>query len=97
MNLKNLGKKTVVTGLMALSMLVGAAGGASIFNAISASAQTVTTTPVVNTQSPNSGGSMSNAPALNGKFKPNEDPAHEAGESKEREAQEDAGQFPTVK
>ena len=31
-----------------------------------------------------------------GTFTPNEDPSHEAGESAEREAQEDAGQFPTV-
>ena len=31
-----------------------------------------------------------------GTFKSNEDPAHEAGESAAREAQEDAGQFPTV-
>lgn len=31
-----------------------------------------------------------------GTFKPNEDPAHEATESAEREAQEDAGQAPTA-
>ena len=31
-----------------------------------------------------------------GVFKPNEDPAHEATESAQREAQEDAGQVPTV-
>ena len=32
----------------------------------------------------------------NGAFRPNEDPAHEAGESAAREAQENAGQRPTV-
>ena len=31
-----------------------------------------------------------------GTFKPNEDPAHEAGESAAREAQEDAGQVPNI-
>lgn len=32
----------------------------------------------------------------NGKFVPNEDPTHEKGESAAREAQENAGQVPTV-
>ena len=32
-----------------------------------------------------------------GKFHPNEDPTHEAKESPEREAQENAGQVPTAK
>jgi len=32
----------------------------------------------------------------NGTFTPNEDPAHEATESAAREAQEDAGQVPTI-
>jgi len=36
------------------------------------------------------------AAAAPGKFVPNEDPAHEAGESAAREAQENAGQRPTV-
>ena len=35
--------------------------------------------------------------AAPGSFKSNEDPAHEATESAAREAQEDAGQRPTVK
>ena len=34
--------------------------------------------------------------APSGAFKPNEDPTHEAGESAAREAQENAGQVPTV-
>ena len=34
--------------------------------------------------------------APSGTFKPNEDPTHEAGESAAREAQENAGQVPTV-
>jgi len=35
-------------------------------------------------------------PATAGKFVPNEDATHEAGESATREAQENAGQVPTV-
>jgi hypothetical protein len=35
-------------------------------------------------------------PAASGTFVPNEDPAHEATESAAREAQENAGQRPTV-
>jgi hypothetical protein len=34
--------------------------------------------------------------APGGTFHPNEDPTHEKGESAAREAQEDAGQAPTV-
>jgi hypothetical protein len=35
--------------------------------------------------------------APDGRFHPNEDKAHEAGESKAREAQEAAGKVPTVR
>ena len=34
--------------------------------------------------------------AAGGKFVPNESKAHEVAESKQREAQESAGKFPTV-
>jgi len=39
---------------------------------------------------------MDTPAASPGVFKPNEDPAHEATESAQREAQENAGQVPTV-
>lgn len=46
--------------------------------------------------SPSPGSTNQGAPPT-GKFHSNEDPAHEKGESAKREAQEDTGQFPTVK
>jgi hypothetical protein len=44
----------------------------------------------------NSSTTRADASASPGVFVSNEDPAHEATESAEREAQEDAGQRPTV-
>ncbi len=82
----NLMRRGILTAAIAGSMLAGGAIGATAFGAGAGSAQTATTT--TSTTSTSSGRS--------GVFKPNEDPAHEAGESAEREAQEDAGQVPTV-
>jgi hypothetical protein len=82
-------RKALIGAAMVGSTLVGGGIGAAIFGPHGASAQTSTTTPA---QSP--------APAQGaqpgGKFVFNEDPTHEAGESAQREAQENAGQFPTV-
>jgi hypothetical protein len=72
----------------------GLAGGFLIARA----ATTDATTSPASTPSSSSGSSSSNAattPAP-GTFRPNEDPTHEAGESAAREAQENAGQRPTV-
>jgi len=55
-----------------------------------------TTTAATSTPAPSSSGSTGTAPAA-GAFHPNEDPTHEAGESAQREAQENAGQVPTVR
>jgi hypothetical protein len=52
---------------------------------------TATSTPS-STSTPSTG---TTAPAA-GTFTPNEDPTHEAGESAAREAQENAGQRPTL-
>jgi hypothetical protein len=78
-------RATIAAGAIAGSMLLGGVIGATLTGmaAITASAAT---TPAA-TASP---------AAPSGTFKPNEDPTHEAGESAEREAQEDAGQVPTV-
>ena|SRR5258706_14313561 len=103
MNSKNIGKKGMFTAMMALAMLAGVVGGTTVFNAVQAnaqtaavqpSAQTVTTPPAIT--NPSTGDSI-NKGSPSGKFVPNEDPAHEAQESPQREAQENAGQFPTVK
>ena len=79
-------RKLAVAGVITGSMLVGGVGGAALYaTTIAASAASPSPSP--------SSGSSSAAP---GKFVPNEDPAHEAGESAAREAQENAGQVPTV-
>ena len=77
-------QRTLVGAAIAGSMLTGGVIGAVIYGAttITAAAATPTPTPA--------------GPAASGKFVPNEDPAHEATESAAREAQENAGQRPTV-
>ena len=81
--------KALVGSAILGSMIAGGAIGSTLFGG-AASAQTSTTTPAA-TSTPAAG----TAPAA-GTFKPNEDPTHEAGESAAREAQENAGQMPTV-
>lgn len=68
------------------SMMLGGVAGAAIYaaNVIPASAASPSPTP------------SGSATAPSGKFVPNETPAHEATESAAREAQENAGQVPTV-
>lgn len=70
----------VVTG----SLLASGVGGAALY------ALTTVTAAAATTPSPSPSSSTS------GRFVPNEDPTHEAGESAAREAQENAGQVPTV-
>jgi hypothetical protein len=86
-------RKAVLVTAMAGSMLGGGALGVAVFGANSGSAQT--------TGSSSSSSASTTAPAADngapsGTFKPNEDATHEKGESVQREAQENAGQRPTV-
>lgn len=79
-------RKAVLAATVVGSMLVGGVGGAMLYSTIiAASAASPSPTP--------SGGGTATAP---GRFVPNEDPTHEAAESAAREAQENAGQVPTV-
>ena len=80
-------RKTALAAAIAGSMLVGGVGGAVLY------ASTVLTASAASPSPAPSSGSSSSTP---GKFVPNEDPTHEAGESAAREAQENAGQVPTV-
>ena len=80
-------RKLVVAGAVAGSMLVGGIGGAALY------ATTLAASAASPSPSPSSGSGSSTG---SGKFVPNEDPAHEATESAAREAQENAGQVPTV-
>jgi len=69
-------------------MLVGGVIGAAVTSGSAIVASAATTT---------AGSPSPTAPSTTqGKFVPNEDLAHEANESAAREAQEDAGQVPTV-
>jgi hypothetical protein len=79
-------KRFLVGGAVAASLLTGGVIGAAIAGPLGASA--ATTTNVAATAASPSAGS--------GTFVPNETAAHEAGESAAREAQENAGQVPTV-
>ena len=80
-------RKAVLAAAVAGSMLIGGVGGAALYaTTIAASAASPSPTPSSGSSSSTSGG----------KFVPNEDPTHEAGESAAREAQENAGQVPTV-
>jgi hypothetical protein len=79
-------RKAVIAIAMVGSTLTGGAIGAALFAGGSANAATSTpsTTPAAAAAAPT------------GTFHPNEDATHEAGESAAREAQENAGQVPTV-
>ena len=78
-------RKAVAAVAIAGSMLIGGVTGAVLYGV------TTLTAAAATSPSPNPSGSTSS-----GKFVPNEDPTHEAGESAAREAQENAGQVPTV-
>lgn len=84
-------RRGVIAAMVAGSMAGGALGG-TVLSAASSSAATTTTT----TSSTSSPGGYGPAPQSGGTFHSNENAAHEKGESAQREAQETAGQFPTV-
>ena len=77
--------KSVAAAAIAGSMLVGGVTGAILYGATTLTAAAASPSP-----------SPSSSTTTPGKFVPNEDPTHEAGESAAREAQENAGQVPTV-
>jgi hypothetical protein len=83
-----------VTALMVVGSMAGGALGATVLSAASSSAATsgtaTTTTPAI----PQSG--YGPASGAGGTFHSNENASHEKSESAQREAQETAGQFPTV-
>jgi len=80
-------KRAVIAALAGGSMLAGVAIGATFSAGSAVNAATTPTTGNVRSDTPT---------ASPGVFVSNEDPAHEATESAEREAQENAGQRPTV-
>jgi hypothetical protein len=80
-------RKSVAAAAIAGSMLVGGVAGAVLYGATTLTASAASPSPTPSSSAPSSSA---------GKFVPNEDPTHEAGESAAREAQENAGQVPTV-
>ena len=80
----------LATGSMLTGIIVGAAAfaGSAVFAASGNAPAQASNAPARGSGTPSQ--------ARTGAFKPNEDPAHEAGESAAREAQEDAGQVPTL-
>ena len=79
-------RTAVTAAAIAGSMLAGGVVGATLYGVSSLSAAAATTAA-----------SPTPAPGTStGKFVPNEDATHEAGESAAREAQENAGQVPTL-
>jgi uncharacterized membrane protein len=76
-------QKALMAAAISGSMLVGGVAGAVLYGT------TTLTAAAAATPTPSPG-------IASGKFVPNEDPTHEAGESAAREAQENAGQVPTV-
>ena len=73
-----------------VGLLAGGIAGGYILGQAATTTTTAATTTA--TTSPSTGPGSTSA----GTFVPNENASHEAGESKAREAQENAGQFPTV-
>lgn len=84
-------RKAVIATAMVGSTIAGGALGAYLFTGSAATAQTTSTTTA-----PSSASSAPSTAATGGTFHPNEDATHEAGESAAREAQENAGQVPTI-
>lgn len=82
-------QKAITGAAVAGSLLTGGVIGAAIAGPMGASAASTSTTT-------STAATAASPAAPSGKFVPNEDATHEAGESAAREAQENAGQFPTV-
>src|SRR5438270_13781769 len=76
------------------SSLTGGAIGAAVFSGGAAGAATGSPTTAPSSSSSSGGPSANGAPGR--PFHPNESAAHEATESPQREAQENAGQVPSV-
>jgi len=83
-------KRALAGAAIAGSILVGGVAGAVIYAATVVTASAASPPAVATAASPSPG------TAPNGKFVPNEDPTHEKNESAAREAQENAGELPTV-
>jgi hypothetical protein len=89
-----LSRRAAVVATSSGLLIGGITGGFLIAHA--ATTTDTTTTATSTPSSSSSAAAATPAAPAPGTFKPNEDPTHEAGESAAREAQENAGQMPTV-
>jgi hypothetical protein len=83
-------RKVALSAAFVGTTLVGGAVGSTLLGTANAATSTTTTPAATATTT------AATATPASGTFKSNENFAHEAGESAAREAQEDAGQMPTV-
>jgi hypothetical protein len=83
-----LGQRAILT-LTAIGLLTGGVAGGYVVSHAATATSTSATTLAAATTTPTAGSGTE-------KFVPNENATHEAGESAAREAQENAGQVPTV-
>ena len=79
-------QKAIAGAAVAASLLTGGVIGATLAGPLGASAANTSTASTT----------AASPAAPGGKFVPNENATHEAGESAAREAQENSGQMPTV-
>ncbi len=96
MQVENIQQKGLGVAVVGLSMLVGVVAGSTLLTAHQSNAQTTTPAAQVTTAPSQTGDGQNNGTSQH-TFKSNENPTHEAHESAAREAQENAGQIPTVK
>jgi hypothetical protein len=87
-------KRRAAVAAVVVGSMAGGALGATVLSAASSTAATTTTTTAPAPGSSQSG--YGPGPQSGGTFHSNENASHEQTESAQREAQENAGQFPTV-
>lgn len=95
----NIRQKGLAAALVVASMGGGAIGATVLAPSASSAASNSGAAGTTGPSGPQSG-ALDGAPpayAPGGKFVSNENPTHEQSESSQREAQETAGQFPTVR
>ena len=89
-------KRLLLPGALAIAGFGGVVGGSMLTSLSAHAATTSSTTAGTTTAAATTAAATTDNSTTTTKFTSNEDPTHEAGESAAREAQETAGQMPTV-
>ena len=85
-------RRRTLMAITSISLVAGGLAGGFVVSRAATTAATPSASANTGSGSSSSSGSSATAPV----FHPNEGSTHEAGESAQREAQENAGQVPTV-